>query len=56
MKEKTVGSPFFGVFTADRIQNVMKDVSVHFWIHSRNSCNYTSELFLIIPAKSGENL
>ena len=39
MKEKpTVGSPFFGAFPSDRNHEATKDVSVHFFIHSRNSC------------------
>jgi len=39
VKEKpTVGSPFFGAFPSDRNHEATKDVSVHFFIHSRNSC------------------
>jgi hypothetical protein len=39
MKEKpTVGSAFLGVFCSDCIPKVMKDVSVHFFIHGSNSC------------------
>jgi hypothetical protein len=35
VKEKpTVGSPFFGAFPSDRIPKAIKDVNVHFLIHS----------------------
>jgi len=35
MQEKpTAGSPFWGAFPPDCIPKAMKDVSVHFFIHS----------------------
>jgi len=46
VKEKlTVGSPFFGAFPSDRILKAIKDVNVHFFIHSKNS----SKLYQRIP-------
>jgi len=37
VKEKPiVGSPFSRAFPPDRIPKVMKDVNVHFFIHSSN--------------------
>ena len=45
MKEKpAVGSPFFRAFPSDRIPEAMKEVNIHFFIHS-----YTTG---IIPANS----
>jgi hypothetical protein len=41
----TVGSQFWGAFLSDRIYKATKDVSVHFFIHSGNSC----ELYQQIP-------
>jgi len=39
VKEKpTVGSPFLRAFSSDRNHEATKDVSVHFFIYSRNSC------------------
>ena len=39
MKEKLiVGSPFFRAFPSDRIRKAIKDVNVHFFIDSKNSC------------------
>jgi hypothetical protein len=39
VKEKpTVGSPILGVFRSDCIPKATKDVSVHLFIHSSNSC------------------
>jgi hypothetical protein len=44
VKEKpTLGPSFLGVFPSDRIPKATKDVKVHFFIHSSNSCKYTSE-------------
>jgi hypothetical protein len=37
-EKQTVGSPFIGVFPYDRVPRVTKDVNVHFFIHSSNSC------------------
>jgi len=36
--EKIIGCPFCGVFPSDRLQKATKDVNVHFFIHSSNSC------------------
>ena len=33
-KKPTVGFPFFGVFSSDRTPKAMKDMNVHFFIHS----------------------
>ena len=33
-EEPTAGSPFLGAFPSDCIPKAMKDVSVHFFIHS----------------------
>jgi hypothetical protein len=39
LKEKaTVSSPFFGARPTDRIPKATKDVNVHLFIHSSNSC------------------
>ena len=39
MKEKpNVGSIFWGDFPSDRIPKGTKDVELHFFIHSNNSC------------------
>jgi len=39
MKEKpTVDSPFFGAFPSDLSPKAIKDISVHFFIYSNNSC------------------
>jgi hypothetical protein len=39
VKQKpNVGSPFFVVFPSDRIPTATKDVNVHFFTRSRNSC------------------
>ena len=39
MKEKaTVGFPFLGAFPSDHIPKATKDVNVHFFSHSSNSC------------------
>jgi len=39
MKEKpTVDSPFLWAFFSDHIPKVIKDVNVHFFIYSSNSC------------------
>ena len=44
MKDKpTVGSPSFGLFPYYYILKVRKDIYVHFFIHSSNAVNYTSE-------------
>jgi len=44
VKEKqTVGSPFFGAFSSDRIPKATKDVNVQFAIHSSDYFKYTSE-------------
>jgi len=37
-KRLTVGSPFFGTFPSDHIPRATKDVNVHFFTHSTNSC------------------
>jgi len=44
VKERpNIGTLFFGTFQSDRIPKTTKDVTVHFFIHSRISVNYTSE-------------
>jgi hypothetical protein len=44
----TVGSSFFGAFPSDRVPKATKDVNVHLFIHSSNSCN----LYQRIPGTS----
>ena len=47
MNEKpSDGSQFFGAFPSNRIPKATKDVNVHFFTHSNNSCEF-------IPANSG---
>jgi hypothetical protein len=47
VKEKpTDGSPFFGFFPSDRSPKATKDINVHFFIHSSNSCKYYNSEFL----------
>ena len=44
MKGKpAIGYPIFMAFPCDRIPEVTKDVHVHFFTHSRNSCKFTSQ-------------
>jgi len=39
VKEKlTVGFQIFGAFPSDSIRKAIKDVNVHSFIHSKNSC------------------
>jgi len=48
VKEKpNVGSPFFVVRLSDHIPKATKDVNVHFFTHSSNSC----KLYQQIPGK-----
>ena len=37
-EKSTVGSPFFGTFPSDHIPEATMEVSIHFFIHSSNSC------------------
>ena len=44
VKDKpTICSPIFMAFPCDRIPKVTEDVHVHFFIHSSNSCKFTSQ-------------
>jgi hypothetical protein len=41
LKEKPiVGSPIFCVFPSDHITTAMKNVNVHFFIHTSNACKF----------------
>jgi len=45
MKEKPIGgSPFFWAFFSDHILKVTKDVNVHFFIYSSNSCKLHQQI------------
>jgi hypothetical protein len=53
VKEKlSLGSPFFGAFSSDRIPKATKKVNAHFFIHGY----YARESLPIIQANSGNFL
>ena len=55
MKEKpTVGSTFFGAFHSDRNPEATKDVNVHFFIHSTNSCKLYQGIHVNCTSEFGE--
>jgi hypothetical protein len=55
MKEKpTVDTPFFKAFASDRISRAMKDVSVHFFFCSSNSCKLYQQIPVIYTSKFWE--
>jgi hypothetical protein len=55
VKEKpTVGSPFSGAFHSDHIPEATKDVNVHFFIHSTNSCKLYQGIYANCTSEFGE--
>jgi len=53
-EKQTVGSPVFRTFLSERIPKAMKDVNIHLFIPSRNSCNFYQPIPLNYTANSGK--
>jgi len=50
----TLGSPFYGTFSSDRTPKATKDVNVHFFMHSSNSCKFCQRVPVKYPSELRE--